>query len=61
MSEPIVVKLACCNIINCATITLKPNVTTVLHGMARFDYLLASASSRALSTVPSIPHVRSSS
>lgn len=33
MSEPIVVKLACCNNINCATITLKPNATTVLHGM----------------------------
>lgn len=33
MSEPIVVKLACCNNIDCATITLKPNATTVLHGM----------------------------
>lgn len=33
MSEPIVVNLACCNNINCATITLKPNATTVLHGM----------------------------
>lgn len=33
MSEPIVVKLACCNNINCATITLKPNAATVLHGM----------------------------
>ena len=33
MSEPIIVKLACCNNINCATITLKPNATTVLHGM----------------------------
>ena len=28
MSEPIVVNLACCNNINCATITLKPNATT---------------------------------
>lgn len=33
MSEPIVVKLVCCNNIDCATITLKPNATTVLHGM----------------------------
>ena len=33
MSEPIVVKLACCNNIDCATITLKTNATTVLHGM----------------------------
>lgn len=33
MPEPIVVKLACCNNIDCATITLKPNATTVLHGM----------------------------
>lgn len=33
MSKPIVVKLACCNNIKCATITLKPNATTVLHGM----------------------------
>lgn len=33
MSEPIVVKLAYCNNINCAAITLKPNATTVLHGM----------------------------
>lgn len=33
MSKPIVVKLACCNNIDCATIALKPNATTVLHGM----------------------------
>lgn len=33
MSEPIVVKLAYSNNINCAAITLKPNATTVLHGM----------------------------
>lgn len=33
MSKPIVVKLACCNNNNCATITLEPNATTVLHGM----------------------------
>lgn len=33
MSEPIAVKLACCNNIDRATITLKPNATTVLHGM----------------------------
>lgn len=33
MSEPIVVKLANCNNINRAIITLKPNATTVLHGM----------------------------
>ena len=33
MSESIVVKLACCNNIDCATIRLKPNAATVLHGM----------------------------
>lgn len=33
MSEPIAVKLANCNNINRAIITLKPNATTVLHGM----------------------------
>lgn len=33
MSEPIVVKLAYSNNINCAAITLKPDATTVLHGM----------------------------
>lgn len=42
MSEPIVVKLACRNIINCATITLKPNVTTVLHGMDRAMHMTGS-------------------
>lgn len=42
MSEPIVVQLACCNNINCASITLKPNATTVLHGMDRVMHMTGS-------------------
>lgn len=37
MSEPFVIKLAYCNNIDCAAITLKPDTTIVLHGISYLD------------------------